>query len=386
MSGPVLHVSRFYGLPSEPFTEDTITATEHCGWPAWVATLEVRGSYYSAPPRDRILEAVGQTRSQRVVDALTLDQRRYLRTADDWIRRLSVRPVLVHAHFGWAIPLAAPVASAFTVPLVATFHGSDVTIFPHYRGFERLPARLMGRGTRYDGLWGSLAHAFVVSSYLRDKVRSLGYAGECTVLPGIVHLDEFPFQATRDPGPRSLLFTGRLVHRKGVGELIRAMRHVVDVDPGARLTIIGDGPDRPQFETLSAELRLSGSVRFQGALAREAVSDWMRRANILVSPSQVLAGDVGEGGPLITKEGFASGIAVVATASGGTRETFPPEFRDELVAPGDPTALAEQILAVPYAGAEAQRRARLARSWIEERFDARQLGPSTAAVYTRLTT
>ena len=58
-----------------------------------------------------------------------------------------------------------------------------------------------------------------------------------------------------------MLYVGRIVAVKGIGNLIEAMRllkGVLDI----RLTVVGDGGDRKAFEMLSNKYGLKGHGRF----------------------------------------------------------------------------------------------------------------------------
>ena len=97
-------------------------------------------------------------------------------------------------------------------------------------------------------------------------------------------------------------------------------RQVVDGARSSRLdyplVIIGDGPERGRLE---ARLRGAGRpVMFKGWLAGPAVLAWMRRAQLLVFPSQ---------GPeslsRVLLEAAALGVPIAAMETGGTRRHHP---------------------------------------------------------------
>lgn len=65
----------------------------------------------------------------------------------------------------------------------------------------------------------------------------------------------------------AFLFIGRLIQGKGVNHLLRAFAAAALSCPACRLVIVGDGPERPQLEALTAELGLKQRVTFAGWVA-----------------------------------------------------------------------------------------------------------------------
>lgn len=102
-----------------------------------------------------------------------------------------------------------------------------------------------------------------------------------------------------------VVFVGRLVDQKGVGNLLRAMK-----DSGQHLRIVGDGPERERLESLSADLGISAS--FTGWVSPTKVGTHLSETKVFVLPSRR-----GEGLPNAVLEAMAHGSPVVATDTGG---------------------------------------------------------------------
>src|SRR5258708_24803173 len=93
-------------------------------------------------------------------------------------------------------------------------------------------------------------------------------------------------------------------------------------------TIVGNGPDRAQFEREVAKHGLGEQVQFVGAKpARQAFS----LGRLLIVPSRA------EALPYIVLEAAAAGGPMIATQVGGIPEIFAPEA-GALVAPAYPAA------------------------------------------------
>jgi glycogen(starch) synthase len=139
--------------------------------------------------------------------------------------------------------------------------------------------------------------------------------------------------------PRNdLIFVGRLIRGKGVQVLINAMRELERRGFRRNLTIVGTGPDGPEFMRASEGLQIT----FVGVKRDRELSEIIADHRILVVPSL-------EPEPfgIVALEGLACGCSVVASHHGGLPEAVGPH--GVLFEPGNPTALAEAILAADAA-------------------------------------
>jgi glycosyltransferase involved in cell wall biosynthesis len=132
------------------------------------------------------------------------------------------------------------------------------------------------------------------------------------------------------PATPVVVGVGRLVRLKGFDVLLRALPRMRS---GARLILVGDGPERPALEALVRDLGVESRVRFTG----ERPNPWsqMARADVLALPSR------SEAFPTVVGEALALGVPVVAAeASPGVREYLEGGRCGVLVPPDDPAALA----------------------------------------------
>jgi len=120
---------------------------------------------------------------------------------------------------------------------------------------------------------------------------------------------------------------------KGIDVLLEAMALLTQGGRRVTATIVGDGPDRAALQAQAAALGLAAQVRFVGAKPARA---GFALGRLLVVPSRA------ESLPYIVLEAAAAAVALIATRVGGIPEIFGPDAAD-LVAPGDPAALADAI-------------------------------------------
>lgn len=121
----------------------------------------------------------------------------------------------------------------------------------------------------------------------------------------------------RADGPLEVLFTGGLLARKACDIAIKAATHLIQRGT-ARLTIIGDGPDRQKLEALAKSLGVADRVQFTGWLAHEEVLRRMRAADVFLFPS---LRDFGGG---VVFEALASGAVPVVVDFGGPGDIVNP--------------------------------------------------------------
>jgi colanic acid/amylovoran biosynthesis glycosyltransferase len=374
--GRVAHVVRRYGVASQTFVADAVADLDRIGWSGWVLARSVEnGSLYPLPREERILLGSRPPLGQRVAQRALMRSGAERRAAW-WNEAIAAaRPDLLHAHFGWAGVDALPAARSAGLPLVVTFHGTDLTVHPH-----------TARGRReYAAMLAGLDQAIVVSRFLAGRLRAIGYHGPLEVVPTGVRLDR-P-QVRREPradGSTRLLFVGRQVRVKGLDVLLRALPRLCADEPRLVLEVIGDGPERARNDALARKLGVRRHVSFRGAQPREQVLAALERADLLVVPSRTTADGAAEGAGLVPKEAMAAGLPVLATRSGGLPETMPPDYRHELVPEGDHEALAARIAYVLQRPESWPLRAHAGRRWVESQFDHERVARRTAAIYAEL--
>ncbi len=231
-----------------------------------------------------------------------------------------VRPLLIHAHFGFDGVEAWPVARRLGLKLLVTLHGSDVT--------TRMGWFASGRAGRrwkhYPARLARLAQQEQVSfAAVSENIRQAAIANGLP--PRRIHvqrigIDTTQFQRTGRPiaeRGKVILFLGRLVEKKGARILIDAFGRLRASLPDAELVIAGDGPERPALEAQAAGLP---SVRFVGAFLRPQAQALLGEARVFCLPSVTADSGDAEGLPLVILEAQASGVPVVTSARGGATE------------------------------------------------------------------
>ncbi len=145
--------------------------------------------------------------------------------------------------------------------------------------------------------------------------------------------------------------------------------------PGARLCLLGDGPEEARLREQASALGVEASVAFLGGVPD--VAPRLRAADAAVLPSRT------EGMPVALIEAMSCGLPVVATAVGGSAEVLRDGTTGRLVPPDSPAALAE-ALAEALLEPAASARGRAARADVLARFAMDLVADRFLALYRKL--
>jgi len=283
---------------------------------------------------------------------------------DARMRRLIGERGIDTVWFGAAAPLAllGPRArDAGAAKVLASTHGHEV-------GWSMLPVarsalRRIGDGT--DLLT-------YVSRYTRGRFASaFGPHAAMEHVPPGVDSDRFhPDPAARDElrrryglGQRpTVVCVSRLVPRKGQDMLIRALPEIRRRVDGAALVIVGGGPHLDTLRQLAAEHDVADHVVFTLGVPGAELAGHYALGDVFAMPCRTRgAGLDVEGLGIVFLEASATGIPVVAGASGGAPETVREGETGHVVDGRDVAAIAGAVsglLADPDAAARMGARGR----------------------------
>jgi glycosyltransferase involved in cell wall biosynthesis len=176
----------------------------------------------------------------------------------------------------------------------------------------------------------------VLSEYTKNKISSAHKVpgNKCIIMPGGVDIGRFhPSNNKIDlraklnlPKNKIVLFTVRnLVNRMGLANLIKALKYVVKENPDIHLIMGGEGPLKARLKCLTEESGLTDYISFAGFVSEEQLPEYYQAADIFVLPTKEL-----EGFGLVTLEALASGLPVLGTSIGGTKEILG-QFDDSFI-------------------------------------------------------
>ncbi len=249
---------------------------------------------------------------------------------------------LIHVHYLVDARFFLSVIKRSELPCLISCHGWDVSRFPQAWG---------GLGSLY--LKQVFPHVDVILAMSKDMRQSLLSLG-CPEEKIIVFYQGIPVKRFFSPGRKynrgarlEILFCGRLVPKKAPGILLKALEIIEKeklVSGPWKLTIVGDGPLRPDLERKVDGLRWAARVCFTGHIPSKdsRLVEAYHRADVFCLPSQTAAGDK-EGVPGTVVEAMASGLPVISTRHAGIPEVVSDGVEGTLVEEGDAPALARAL-------------------------------------------
>ena len=290
------------------------------------------------------------------------------------VRALRDRPIdIIHAHKFGSNAWGAVLGTLARVPVIVCHEHTW-----SYSGNR--PRLLLDRH-----LIGRFADAFIaVSSADRRRMIEIERIPQKRAIfipngiPGPHPLLGHHLRAELGIGPHDVVIgaLGHLRAQKDYPLLIEAAAILAPANPGLRVLIAGEGPERSELERLIAERGLTGVVILLGR--RDDVGDVIASFDIAASSSDF------EGSPLSLMESMAAGKPVVATAVGGVPDVVVDGVTGRLVPPGDAAALAAALGELIASEDERERMGEAGRTRQREQFDFALTVERVEQLYERL--
>jgi type III pantothenate kinase len=269
------------------------------------------------------------------------------------------------------------------IPVVQTFHALGVVKRRYQGEADTSPPE------RVDIELGIVRRADRIVCTCTDEAFELVRLGadraKLAVIPCGVDLDRFVPDGEAWPqreGLRRLLCVGRLVARKGVGNVISALADV----PAAELLVAG-GPDIAHLDEDAEARRLLALARAVGVGDRVRLLGRVDRGAL---PALLRSGDIAVCAPwyepfgIVPLEAMACGVPVVASAVGGMIDTVVDGVTGVHVAPRDPERLAHALTDLL---ADPERRAAMGQAGVRrarQLYDWDRVAAATLEVYEPL--
>lgn len=224
---------------------------------------------------------------------------------------------LIHYHFGWAYESFAGVIGDHGVPVIISFHGSDVSW--HSKRTRNYKELILKQGSN------SLVRFTCPSEYLKNILVEWGVPTQKI----IVLSNTFATKFIKKSSPKTLqksylrvLNVARMVPWKGQKYLVEAFAEFLKTNKG-HLTLVGSGDEMQRLRELVASLRITEHVRFAKELTHEEVLMEMQKHDVYVQPSIVDQETLQcETFGVVLLEAIASGLVVIATKTGGMPEVL----------------------------------------------------------------
>lgn len=138
---------------------------------------------------------------------------------------------------------------------------------------------------------------------------------------------------------RTFLFLGALIQRKGVVDLLEAVKQMKNRNvSNFHVLIAGSGAEENQLKEYTEQNGLQSYVDFLGWITKEQKPSLLEKADVLVLPSY------NEGLPIAILEAMSYALPIISTDVGSIAEAVQEDVNGFLIAPGDVNALTDAMV------------------------------------------
>jgi glycosyltransferase involved in cell wall biosynthesis len=228
---------------------------------------------------------------------------------------------LIHAHSPFLMGgLGARWARRLDIPLIFTYH-TLYEEYVHYFPLLNKPARTATRRHTIE-FCNRSDMVIAPTTIIQDHLKKSGVRSPVKVLPTGVELRVFQggdrkgFRKRHgiNNGEPVLVYVGRLGREKNIAFLLRALSLVNERVRGARLVLVGGGPQRAELVETARGIGVESQVVFTGPMPPDRVKDSYAAGDIFVMASLT------ETQGLVIGEAKAAGLPAVAVNAQGVSE------------------------------------------------------------------
>jgi glycosyltransferase involved in cell wall biosynthesis len=221
----------------------------------------------------------------------------------------------------------------------------------------------------------------VCSETVREMLLAKGFTKPIHIVPFGADIESFTVRPRRSSSdkPLTIGYVGRMLPGKGLNVLADALATIKD--ESWQLLVIGDGPERPEFERQLASAGLMERAQFTGAIRFDLVPPLFHDIDLLVIPTETTKRIREQFGRVIV-EAMASGVPVIGSTCGAIPEVIAdaglvfPEKDHQQLAVALRTMLSNHELREQFA--------REGRTRVEQHYSWDRVAEKTYAIYQQL--
>ncbi|WP_316570466.1 glycosyltransferase [Neobacillus sp. YIM B06451] len=243
-----------------------------------------------------------------------------------------LKPDILHAHYVSSYGFIGALAGY--KPYYVSVWGRDIFQFPQQGSVNRkIVEYTLGKADTIC----STSHVMAVETnkYTNKHIY---------VTPFGVDLEKFkPLERPADEQGEDSIIIGTvkaLSDKYGIADLIRAFAIVYEAYPSSKLLIVGDGPQRAEYEQLARDLGISEATKFTGRVPNTEVPAYINQMNIFAVPSTEDSESFG----VAAVEAMACGVPPVVSNVGGLPEVVIEGKTGYVVPKENPKQLSEAFL------------------------------------------
>jgi glycosyltransferase involved in cell wall biosynthesis/uncharacterized membrane protein YbhN (UPF0104 family) len=316
----------------------TVIAPSYCGLKNHLIDgIEVRRFRYAPARWEKLTHGEGAPNKLKKNPFLKILTLSYLLSGTEAVWNICRNEKIDVLHVHWPFPhglMALLPAWLNGVKVISSCHSAEIALAAGSRLSTGLLATCLRRSTALTAN----------SHHTAGLIRSISER-DADVIPygATVPTEAGPSKIPDDQEVPLLLFSGRLIQRKGVNFLLQAIPLIL-AERKVRLVITGDGHCRQEWEALSGELGLGDSVEFAGFVSNERLGELFRTCAIYIHPAVYDERGDTEGLGVVLIEALQNRKPVVASRVGGIVDVIRDGETGLLVPEKNPQAISDAVL------------------------------------------
>lgn len=240
-----------------------------------------------------------------------------------------IEPDILHAHYASSYGFVGALAN-YRLFYVSVW-GRDIFQFP-------LQSSINKKIIRYTF---SKADEVCSTSYVMAEETNKYTSKSVHVTPFGVDLKKFkPIPEIREENKLTIGTVKALSDKYGIGDLIKAFAIIHKKEPNSRLMIVGDGPQKKEYELLANELEIAEVTTFTGSVPNDQVPKYINKMDVFCVPSTEDSESFG----VAAVEAMACGVPVVVSNVGGLPEVVVENKTGLIVSKENPEQLAQAVI------------------------------------------
>lgn len=241
---------------------------------------------------------------------------------------------ILHTH-GYKSDIIGYIAARLAgIPIISTPHGSELSNDSKMNFYNRLGDQFLKWIDLVVPVSDGLKDEYIQKGFKDNKVKVIKNGVDILEVEEVLP-DTDLSAMKRDTGIKIVGYVGQLIHRKGLPNLIKAMKTVTDI-MAVKLILIGDGAMRGELEKMAADEGITDSIELLGF--RTDRIEIMKCFDVFALPSYL------EGIPRVIMESMAARVPVIASDIPGVREIVKHDKTGLMVPVDSPDILADHIL------------------------------------------
>lgn len=239
---------------------------------------------------------------------------------------------LIHAHFATMGNVVKKLSKILDLPYTLTAHAYDIYLSPD------------SDELRY--VMKNAESIVTISQYNKNYLQSkIGINNRIDVIRCGIDLDRFNPQIKFNNNDRiKMLTVGRLVEKKGIEYLIKAIPIVIKETKTCDLTIVGSGPLNVSLHKLVHDLKIEEYVQFKEDVPDPELIHYYTQSDMFILPCIIAENGDRDGIPVVIMEAMAMELPVISTRVSGIPELVEDGISGILVPTKDENVIADAII------------------------------------------